>query len=61
MPYYLSSTFRTLDIKLLNPKFKLNVHLTKTPKRDLNYNCVYTCHNNITAYFNILICSKAEM
>ena len=31
---YLPSTFQTLDIELLTPKLKLNIHFTKSPKRD---------------------------
>ena len=34
---YLPSTFQTLDIELLIPKLKLNIHLTKSPKRDHIY------------------------
>ena len=51
---YLPSTFQTSDIELLapklkdnndllNPKLKLNIHLTKSPKRDHIYKlCLYT-------------------
>ena len=28
------STFQTSDIEPLSPKLKLNIHLTKSPKRD---------------------------
>ena len=34
---YLPNTFQTSDIKLLSPKLKLNIHLTKSPKRDHIY------------------------
>ena len=35
--FYLPSTFQTSDIELLSPKLKLNIHLTKSPKRDHIY------------------------
>ena len=39
---YLPSTFQTSDIELLNPKSTLNIHLTKSPKRDHIYKlCLY--------------------
>ena len=35
--------FQSLDIELLSPKLKLNVHLTKSPKRNHIYKfCLYT-------------------
>ena len=40
---YLPSIFQTSDIELLSPKLKLNIHLTKSPKRDHIYKlCLYT-------------------
>ena len=34
--------FQTSDIELLSPKLKLNIHLTKSPKRDHIYIlCLY--------------------
>ena len=30
---YVPSTFQASDIELLSPKLKLNIHLTKSPKR----------------------------
>ena len=36
------SMFQTSDIELLSPKLKLNIHLTKSPKRDHIYKfCKY--------------------
>ena len=34
---YLPSTFQTSDIELLSPKLKLNIQLTKSPKREHIY------------------------
>ena len=34
---YLPSKFQTSDIELLSQKLKLNIHLTKSPKRDHIY------------------------
>ena len=34
---YLPSTFQTSDIELPSPKLKVNIHLTKSSKRDLIY------------------------
>ena len=40
---YLPGTFQTSDIELLSPKLKLNIHVTKSPKRDHIYKfCLYT-------------------
>ena len=40
---YLPSKFQTSDIELLSPKLKLNIHLTKSPKRDHIYKlCFYS-------------------
>ena len=39
---FLPSTFQTSDIEPLSPKLKLNIHLTKSPKRDRIYRwCLY--------------------
>ena len=43
---YLPSTFQTSDIELPNPKLKLNIHLTKSPKRDHIY--IYLFYNLYT-------------
>ena len=43
LPCYLPSMFQTSDIELLSPKLKLNIHLTKSPKRDhICTFCLYT-------------------
>ena len=34
---YYPSTFQTSDIEVLGPKIELNIHLTKSPKRDHIY------------------------
>ena len=40
---HLPSTFQTLDIELLSPKFENKYTVTKLPKPDHIYiNCVYT-------------------
>ena len=40
-------TFQTLNIDLLTPKLKLNIHLTKSPKHDHIYKlCLYTRDEN---------------
>ena len=39
---YLPSTFQTSDIELWARKFKIDIHLTKSPKRDHIYKlCLY--------------------
>ena len=35
--FYLCSMFQTSDIEVLGLKLKLNIHLTKSPKRDHIY------------------------
>ena len=52
--------FQASDIELLSPKLKLNIHLTKSPKRDHIYKlCLLTLEEMLN--INILICAKAEI
>ena len=50
------STFKTLDIELLSPIMgKLNIHLTKSTKRDHIYKlCLYTLEEHKCLIFNNL-------
>ena len=57
---YLPITFQTSDIELLSPKLKLNIHLTKSPKRDHIYVFIHARRTELLN-INILICSKAEI
>ena len=40
--YTFLARFWASDIELLSPKLKLNIHLTKSPKRDIYNLCLYT-------------------
>ena len=47
MPNYTFQACFTSDIELLSTKLKLNIHLTKSPKRDhINKLCFYMLGEN---------------
>ena len=49
-------------IEPLSPNLKLNIHLTKSPKRDHIYKwCLYMLEEHNCLVLNILICSKAKI
>ena len=54
---YLPSMFQTSDIELLSQKFKLNIHLTKLPKRDHIHDIYKLCLYMLEEHISLIIIS----